>query len=184
MAHPCLVVLTSRGTQRLLSEGGTQSWRLDPLRVQRLEYCVCVQNLDTGHFGGADHEQHTAFLIGRISGVVPSHEAQGRFLVQFSEYASVNCPKAWLGGRNPVRYGLLEDFGVLDPDTLDWHYMPDEQTADAALSRIKAGVSERLGLRDARSNPQSASNSLAEYKTELAERLGVPESAIEISIKF
>ena len=66
MSDQCLVVLTARGFERIISEGGSQSWRLKPDRAERREFCVCVQNRHNGHWGGADQEHHHAFLIGRI----------------------------------------------------------------------------------------------------------------------
>ena len=89
---------------------------MNPVNARRFQYCVCVQNRHNGHWGGADQEHHHAFLVGRISAVVPSPERPDRYLVEFSEYAKVDSPDAWPGLRNPVRYGTLEEFGVTDPD--------------------------------------------------------------------
>ena len=90
MSTPCLVVLTARGSKRLFDETGTQAWRLNPENASKLEYCVCVQNRRNGHWGGADHDHHEAFMIGRIRKVVPSPERPDRFLVVFSQYARIN----------------------------------------------------------------------------------------------
>jgi len=51
----------------------------------------------------------TAFMIGRISDVVPSTETEGRWLVKFDEYARLDIPSFWQGWRNPVRYTTLEE---------------------------------------------------------------------------
>lgn len=171
MSHPCLVVLTARGSKRLFDETGTQAWRLNPDHARKLDYCVCVQNRRNGHWGGADHDHHEAFMVGRIRDVVTSPERPDRFLVVFKEYARIKHPDAWSGNRNPVAYGSLEDFGVTDPASLEWLPMkrgrpapsedtpPDEDTGSGPLSipEAKAGLS--LGL-------------------------GVPESAIEIIIRY
>lgn len=172
MSHPCLVVLTARGPQRLLEEHGTQAWRLKPENARRLAYCVCVQNRHNGHWGGADQEHHHAFMIGKISDVVPSPEGRpGRYLVVFSEYTRIDSANAWPGLRNPVRYGTLEEFGVADPDALTWHPMPPPKTWQSGEARDEDG--EGFG-------PLT----IAEAKAGLALGLGVPESAIEITVRF
>ena len=90
-----------------------RSARPNPVNARRFQYCVCVQNRNNGHWGGADQEHHHAFFVGRISAVVPSPERPDRYLVEFSEYAVIDWPNAWPGLRNPVRYGTLEEFGVI-----------------------------------------------------------------------
>ena len=173
MTHPCLVVLTARGPARLLAERGTQAWRLNPAHVKSLEYCICVQNRNNGHWGGADQEHHHAFMVGRISEVVLSPETPKRYLVVFSEYARIDSPKAWPGLRNPVRYSNLEEFGIADPDALEWHPMPNALQATSILTP---------GQDEDQDGPGPLT--MAEAKAGLALGLGVPESAIEIIVKY
>jgi hypothetical protein len=54
----------------------------------------------------------TAFMIGRISSVVPSAETPGRWMPIFDEYAVIDKPEAWKGWRNPVRYTTLAELGI------------------------------------------------------------------------
>jgi hypothetical protein len=171
-ATPCLVVLTARGVDRLLSEGGTQAWRLKPDNVKRLDFCVCVQNRQNGLWGGADQPHHTAFMVGRISDVVPSPEGEGRYLVEFSEYARIEFQNAWPGLRNPVRYASLEDFGITDPEALSWHPMP-------------VGVAPKAGASVSPDEDRDGPGPLtiAEAKAGLALGLGVPETSIEITVR-
>lgn len=174
MPTPCLVVLTARGPSRLLREGGTQAWRLKPENVERMMYCVCVQNRPSGHnWGEADQEHHHAFMVGRISEVVPSPEGRpGRYLVKFSEYTRVDYPNAWPGLRNPIRYGTLEDFGVTGVDEWLWHPMPPV----TARSSVLAAQDE--------DNDGPGPLTIPEAKAGLALGLGVPESSVEISIRY
>lgn len=173
MTTPCLSVLTARGVNRLLSEGGTQAWRLKPENVQKVRYCICVQNQRNGHWGGADQPHHHAFMVGKIADVVASPEGRAdRYLVVFSEYARIDHPNAWPGLRNPVRYASLEEFGISDPDALEWHPMP----ADLVDMSSEHAVDEEQG----RFGPLT----MAEAKAGLALGLGVPESAIEISVRY
>lgn len=173
MTTPCLVVLTARGPDRLLEEHGTQAWRLKPENARRLKFCVCVQNRHNGHWGGADQEHHSAFMVGRISDVVPSPERPVRYLVEFSEYARIDSRNAWPGLRNPVRYGSLEEFGISDPEALTWHPMPVEPRVARSVETVQDEDQEGFG-------PLT----IPEAKAGLALGLGVPETAIEITVKF
>ncbi len=173
MTIPCLSVLTARGVDRLLAEGGTQAWRLKPENVRKVGYCVCVQNQRNGHWGGADQPHHHAFIVGKIADVVASPENRAdRYLVVFSEYARIDIPDAWPGLRNPVRYSSLEEFGINDPDSLEWHQMP------AVLAGPSSGnfMDEEKG--------GFGPLTMAEARAGLALGLGVPESTIEISVRF
>ena len=173
MTIPCLVVLTARGPDRLLDEHGTQAWRLKPENARRLKFCVCVQNRHNGHWGGADQEHHHAFMVGRISDVVPSPERSERYLVEFYEYAVIDRANAWPGLRNPVRYATLEEFSISDPEALTWHPMPAVPTTKARADEAQDEDEEGFG-------PLT----IPEAKAGLALGLGVPESAIEITVKF
>ncbi len=170
-SHPCLVVLTARGPDRLLADRGSQAWRLNPVNARRFQYCVCVQNRHNGHWGGADQEHHHAFFVGRISVVVSSPERPDRYLVEFSEYARIDWPNAWPGLRNPVRYGTLEEFGVTDPAALTWHPMP---AIPISASRDQARDEDQDG---------PVPLTITEAKAGLALGLGVPETAIEITVR-
>jgi hypothetical protein len=45
----------------------------------------------------------SAFLVGKISDVVPAPKRPERFLIQFSDYALITVPDVWMkGDRNPV----------------------------------------------------------------------------------
>ena len=101
-------VFTARGLDRILREGGSQAWVLDAKRAGSCEYVVCVQNRsfpdDWGQASASDHE---AFLIGKVSKVIPAKEDaedNDRYKIVISEYAEISIPKAWPGNRNPVRY--------------------------------------------------------------------------------
>jgi hypothetical protein len=170
-SYPCLVVLTARGPDRIMADRGSQAWRLNPVNARRFHYCVCVQNRHNGSWGGADQEHHHAFLIGRISAVVPSPERPDRYLVEFSEYARINSPNAWPGLRNPVRYGTLEEFGVTDPDDLTWYPMP------AIPPRIYSNETPD------EDHDGPGPLTIAEAKAGLALGLGVPENNIEIVVR-
>jgi hypothetical protein len=157
---------------RLLAEGGSQAWRLNPDNARKFRYCVCVQNQRNGLWGGADQPHHHAFLVGKIREIVPSPEGRpGRYLVIFSEYARIDVENAWPGLRNPVRYATLEEFG-LDPADLEWRPMP--------VDLVDASSEEPEDEEQGGFGPLT----ISEAKAGLALGLGVPESAIEISVRY
>lgn len=66
----------------------------------------------------------------------------------------------------------LEEFGITDPETLDWHPMPAVQCGTPAA---EARDEELEGF-----GPLT----ISEAKAGLALGLGVPERAIEITVRF
>jgi hypothetical protein len=169
-----VAVFTNRGLNRLLAEGGTQAWSLQPERAKKLKYVVCTQNRDDGEWGAPTHAQGQGFLIGKISGVEPSPEGrEGRYIILFDEYAEIDVSNMAYQWRNPVRYIELNDFGI-DPDTLTWKRVTprtDEQPPRAASRAGLTAAAESRGL------------DIAQAKTALATFYRVPVTAIEIVIR-
>jgi hypothetical protein len=164
----CVVVFTNRGVGRLLDEGGSQAWKLDPDRVRRLTYLVCVQNRNDGDWGRPTHEQGEGFLIGKISGVEKSLESEHRYIIKFDEYAEISVPKLWgnLGGlRNPVHYfNDLEKY--VDVDRLEWKPVnPNREPRAPAAS------------------PDGRGLDIAEAKKALSMFYRVPVANIEVVIR-
>jgi hypothetical protein len=157
-------VLTARGIEMILSEGGSQAWVLDAKRASECKYVICVQNRGfENDWGKVSAPHHTAFLVGRLKGVVRSQEedCENRWLLTFSEYAEVNVPNAWPGNRNPVLYTTLEDMGI-SVDELKFHPMPEQE-----------GVAK----------PKVKPLTFDEAKAGLAQMFNVDPSAIEITIR-
>lgn len=181
MAQPAVLVFTARGPQRILSEGGSQAWKLDPDRTRRSGYVVCVQNRHNGAWGGADQPHGTAFLVGRIADVVRSPEDDSRWLIRIGAYARIALPDVWQGWRNPVRYTTLDELG-LDPATLAFQPLPVDVPA------VARDVEDTPRPTNAPANamvaqPEPRPLSIAEAKRGLALTFGVAEDAIEITIR-
>lgn len=126
--HSAICVFTARGIEKILAEGGSQAWVLDPKRARGCEYVICVQNRDfTDDWGHASAPHHTAFLVGRLKDVVrPTEEKrENRWILTFSEYAEVDVANAWPGYRNPVFYTDLESLGI-DINALLFQSMPGQ----------------------------------------------------------
>jgi hypothetical protein len=143
-----ICVLTARGIERILTEGGSQAWALDARRARNCEYVVCVQNRGfADDWGRVSAPHHTAFLVGRLKDVAPSQEedSEGRWILRFSEYAEVDIPNAWPGFRNPVNYTNLEHFGI-DVTTLLFHPMPEPPPASDKVLRPLTMLEAKEGL--------------------------------------
>lgn len=172
--HSAICVLTARGIEKVLAEGGSQAWVLDPKRARKREYVVCVQNRGfTDDWGHVSAPHHTAFLVGRLKDVVRSSEkgAGNRWLLTFSEYAEVDIADAWPGFRNPILYTDLESMGI-DVNALNFQPMPEQEPLPEQ-NEDEAEVSPK----------NSRSLTLAEAKAGLALTFGVDPSDIEITVR-
>ena len=161
--HKAICVLTARGLETILAEGGTQAWVLDNGRAARFKYVVCVQNRGfADDWGKASAPHHTAFVVGRLKDVieVPNNSSdKPRWLLTFSEYAEVDIPEAWPGYRNPVWYTDLEGIGI-ELDTLRFKPMPKFS-----------------------SSTEEEQLTIPEAKRRLAKTFGVSPEAIEITVR-
>lgn len=170
-----IMVMTARGPARLLAEGGTQAWVLNPTNARRHPYVVCVQNRHNGNWGGATEPHNMAFLIGRISSVNTSPEDPNRYIVRMSEYARIAVPVVW-PGRNPVRYVTLSDFGI-DPTALEWTPTPAAEGA-APIEEDEDGEPAAPEV-----SPESIAGIVPEFRARIAAVLGTDPAKIRISIE-
>jgi len=177
MSGNVIVVFTAKSVERLLAEGGTSSWSLDRNNARQREFAVCTRNTHADFTQGdgfpEGHEPHgSAFLVGRISDVVPSPDYEGRWLIKFGEYAQITLPEVWKGWRNPVRYTSMEELGI-DPAALHFKPMP----------RITEGQHPNEKQVMLAEKQKSNGLTIPEAKKGLALTLGVSPDAIEIIIK-
>lgn len=167
-----VVVFTGRGVDQMLAEGGSQAWALSIGRASRCSYIVCTQNRhnDENRTGTAPHR--AAFLIAEISSIEVSPERLGRWIIKFDRYARIEIPDVWSGQRYPVNYIELADLGI-DLSTLTFESINSRPEPAAATEFARTTVhvaGERQGVIDA-------------AKASIATHLGVPVSAIEITIR-
>jgi hypothetical protein len=167
--HEVVVVFTAKSVERILREGGTSSWRLDRNHARQCEYALCTRNGNADWVEGPE-EHHTGFLVAKVKDVVPApgSRSDGRYLIQFSEYARADIPGAWKGDRNPVRYSTLEEIEI-DPSTLRWEPMPESADVNTYSESSARTIDAPLTLLDA--------------KKGLALTFGVAPEAIEITIR-
>ncbi|APT60215.1 hypothetical protein RGI145_23000 (plasmid) [Roseomonas gilardii] len=163
MSGNVVQVLTYKSVETILAVGGTQSWALDRNRAKGCKYAVCCRNANTREAEG--NEAHgSAFIVGKVSDVVESTDHDGRWLILFSEYATVNVGDQW-EGRNPVRFYTVEDYdGHIDFDALDWKPMPELEASSTTAQPIQGMT-------------------ITQAKAALAATFGVDPSAVEITIR-
>jgi hypothetical protein len=117
MPHTAVVTFTARPLDWILQDRGSRDWRLDAERAAQAEYLVCTQNRHNSAFGAPTAPHGAAFLIARVSGVLPSEQELGRWRIEFSEYTVPEhpIPNIWRkSGRHryPVWYTTLEELGI------------------------------------------------------------------------
>lgn len=166
--HSAIAVFTGRSYERIIREGGSRAWVLDPSRARKYEYLVCTQNQDAGDWADPKAPHGSAYLVGKISGVeaAPSAEDKGRFIIRISEAARIEKPNVWDGGRNPVRYTTLEELGI-DPSQLTFETVPAPERTE--------GEGETGG--------EIRPLTISEAKRGLAAAFGVSPDAIEIIVR-
>ena len=157
-----IFVLTGRGIETMVAEGGSQAWVINSKKINDYEYVVCIQNHKQDYFDpkqlSAPH--HMAFFVGKLASITAadsySDEKGTRKKLVFSEYAKIEMPDKWPGYRNPVFYGDLESFGI-DVATLDFQPMPIQKTStekiekkhSLTIAQAKAGLALHFGVTDA-----------------------------------
>ena len=172
-----IVVFTVEGPARILSQGGSRAWRLNESRAKAIEFLVCVQNGNKGEWGsawGSPTEPHnTAFLICRITEIVPFPEEPKRRLIKIGEYARIDIPGVWQAWQYPVRYMSLEELEI-DPAKLTWKTIPDVAETPKRDTGGEAAPTNGAG---------GKAITMAEAKQGLALTFNVPPEAIEITIR-
>jgi hypothetical protein len=169
MAEKVMAVFTAKSVKRCLTAGGTQSWVLDRANAKQCRYAVLCRNAHSD-WGDSNEPHGTAFMVGRVSDVVPSTETEGRWLVKFDEYAVIDAPEVWKGWRNPVRYTTFEELG-LSLDEIRFQPMP-EATGEPVNQEASPANLRGTG----------ANLTIADAKKALAATFGVKPEAIEITI--
>jgi hypothetical protein len=167
-----IVVFTARSPDRIVKEGGSQAWVLNPSKAKLAKWLVCTQNRHhpDHEFSDATEPHGAAFLVGKIFGITKSLEENNkdRWLVEISEFARISKPDAWKG-RNPVHYTSLSELGI-KVDDLKFEPIPSAKQMPTMLESKAAPW-------------PPATLTIAEAKKALAATFGVKPEAVEISIR-
>lgn len=164
MTHSALAVYTRESTDEIFDAGGTLSWVLDQKNALQCDFAVLCYN-PAGRWSKNALDHGAAFMVGRISNVIPSPELPRRWLVLFDEYAEVNFPDIWRGWRNPVKYSSLEEMGI-EASMLAFKPMPERDFKPVDTTPVASG-----GL------------TIEAAKAGLALTFGVKPEAVEITIR-
>ncbi|MEE2031844.1 hypothetical protein [Rhodococcus chondri] len=161
-----LVVFTAKSPETIVLEGGSQAWKLDPARAKKCEWLVCTQNAHNPEPYADGNEPHgSAFLVGRISRISPADNDEGRWKIEFNQYARISQPNVWTGDRNPVRYTNLDALGI--------------NLVGAQFQEMSSVVSTPKPAQ----TTESAGLTIAQAKAGLAKTYGVDVGSIEIVIR-
>src|SRR3984893_8156429 len=163
-----IVVLTSETVEHILSHEGTGDWVLSPKKAATCKYVICCRKpaWNNRKEGIADR---AAFLIGLIVGLRKQPDSentrnQPRFLIELSEYRTLERADVWKKGRNPVSYKTLKSLGI---DLRGLKFKPMPIPAPSSKSGALGG----------------APMTIAEAKKALAATFGVSPEDVEITIR-
>jgi hypothetical protein len=130
MDDRCLAVFTTETPVRILREGGSRGWRINPSRAREIPYLVCVHNHanPAGQVPGSTQLHRAVFLVARISGVVPAagDNRPNRWKICISAFFRVSIPEVWQRWPNPVKYSSFNQLGINAAD-LDFHDLTEAQ---------------------------------------------------------
>ena len=176
-----LTVLTFKGANQLIGEGGTESWVVNRGRVLACDYVVCARHRH-GPWKPEGPEPHkNAFLVGKIARVEPSSETGDRWRIEFDEYALVDGPKLPLRSASPTQYFMSLAALDIDEGALTWRSVMNKAAPARAIS---ADVFHEDVAEAPASLGEMPANFLKSAKALVAARLGVAPEAVEISVRF
>lgn len=175
-----VMVFTARSPERIVREGGSQAWKLNPSKAKACKWLVCTQNRHhpDHNFSDATEPHGAAFMVGKISNITDRTDfgPGGRWKIEISEYALINKPNTWEHDRNPVRYTTLEDLGI-DVDTLKFQPMSTDseiRTSPEILAKQTVAIASGESVNRL---------TIPQAKQMLAATFGVSPDAIEITIR-
>lgn len=182
-------ILTGKDLKWMEKEGGSGYWIARTDRIKGADYVIFIRNHRESWAikEGADHGQ--AFMVGKISGCIPTKVHEGRKLIQMSEYALLpdtsDLKKAWkkltAGQRYPVAYLKTDDLlGQLNLDvtTLEWSTFNANPNAEKDLDDSEEVV--EIEADDMKDLPSI----INEAKEMIAHAAGVDIDKVNIQISF
>lgn len=181
-------IFTGKDLKLMESDGGSGYWFVKPDRIKNAKYVILVRNHRATWAVKDDGLEHgQAFMIGRISGCIPTPKYAGRKLIQISEYSllpdTVDFKQAWKkltgGQRYPVAYLDTDDLYSkldLDVDALEWTVFSPDPCAEN-----DGTVPENMNDSD---DTKELSEIIAEAKEMIAHAAGVDADKVNIQISF
>ncbi len=184
-----LMILTSKQHEDVVALGGTGWWKVDPVKVRRVSHVILTHNAYDRRRPGDPERHGQSFMIATIRDVLQDED--GRWLIQFDEFADTDSGVRWPGHRNPVTYTDGDEMlGQLSVG--EWQPMQhvDLEDAQALRRRDDASVARMKSRGDATQvDDQSPVEGLSfgqiidHHRKQLARDLGVDPAAVRISIE-
>ena len=138
--NSALQTFTENSLDDICNRGGDYDWALNQDRAKKCKFLVCCSSQGSN--------RKSSFLVGKISGTEFTYAAENgkkRYLIQISEYASIDIPNSWPGNQNPVRYTSLEDLGI-DLNSLKFEKISKPESTSFTIAQAKAGLAKNYGI--------------------------------------
>ena len=192
-----IYVFTYKSTDTLLRYNGSQSWKLNPKRVMKCKYLICVNNSQHALSENEVNHGH-AFLICKISNVKRNYGSisDDRWIIEFDEYAEINLPNFWKGWRNPIIYTPTNDIDLnLDEiqfkkvPEVDLKFIEEHEIMEQSYSENLGVINSSKTVEQANSNitnnifPKKNCLTISEAKSGLSKQYDIPIENIEIILK-
>lgn len=184
-----LVIFTSKQRNDVIAIGGTAWWKIDPVKARNASNVLLVHNAHDRRRPGDPERHGRSFLIATIRDL--QQDDDGRWLIQFDEFAETNDTFHWPGYRNPVTYMNEQD--VLDQVQIgEWETMPEVpfETArtmrrgdDASAARIAERDAQRRRAKEQPAPRRTFGQVLEDHREQIAEELGIDTSQVKIIVE-
>lgn len=183
-----LLIFTSKQRDDIIEIGGTGWWKVDPVKARKATHVVLFHNAHDRRRSGDPDRHGQSFMIATIRDVAPDED--GRWLIQFDEFADTDAGVAWPGFRNPVTYADSDELlGQLNIG--EWQKMApvDVKVAKEARRRDDASVSRMEARAAVVANDKAPVGTMTfgqiidHHRVQLASDLGVDPGAVRISIE-
>lgn len=184
-----LLIFTSKQRDDIIELGGTGWWKVDPVKARKASHVILVHNAHDRMRSGDDARHGQSFMIATIRDLVQDED--GRWLIQFDEFATTDAGVEWPGYRNPVTY--VDSDETLGQLTLgDWEKMAPvslenakdcRRRDDASVSRMETRTGTLSTNDEAPIGSMTFGQIIDHHRALLASDLGVDLGAVRISIE-
>lgn len=183
-----LLIFTSKQRDDIIRLGGTGWWKIDPVKARKATHVVLVHNAHDRRRSGDPDRHGQSFMVATIRSV--AQDDDGRWLIQFDEFAETDAGVQWPGYRNPVTYADSDEIlGHLQIGAWEKMVPVDIQVAKE-VRRLDVASYSRMEERTANApyaKPQAGAMTFGQtidyHRALLARELGIDPSAVRISIE-
>ncbi|MFX9843548.1 hypothetical protein [Acinetobacter pittii] len=179
-----IAVFTGKNLELIQEDGGSGHWTAKKEKINDSEYVLMIRNHSEKWADKVSAKHGQAFMIGKVSGCIPSHKHEGRRIIQISEYSLLPDTEyfknAWSkltkGQRFPVAY--LNDADLLTKINLNIN--------DLVWTKFEPPVNDPRSdvLKPIIEETKDLSTIISEAKAMIAHAAGVKTDKVDIQIKF